>query len=129
MDKADWSLFKLTLPTEVPEEIKGDADKLALYLTKGILEASDIAIPVRTTRSSAKSMPKHILELIKQKKKARKIWSESSKRINFDETQDHLAALKLAGSKVKTAIKEFKNKSWLDFLDRVGPNLAKNQFL
>ena len=34
MDKANWSLFKLTLPNEVPEETKGDADKLALYLIK-----------------------------------------------------------------------------------------------
>ena len=89
MDKADWSLFKLTLPTEVQEEIKDDVDRLVLYLINGILEASNIAIPVRATRSSGKSLPKHILELIKERKKARKIWSKASKRIYFDETQDH----------------------------------------
>ena len=72
-EKANWDGFKSALPTAVDSKIGDNVDKLEEFIKHSLIKASDQFIPIFTKVIKSKQLPKHILELIKARKTARKI--------------------------------------------------------
>ena len=73
-EKANWDGFKKALPTAVDSNIGDNVNKLEEFIKHSILKASDQFIPIFTNKANkSKQLPKHILDLIKARRAARKI--------------------------------------------------------
>jgi hypothetical protein len=73
-EKANWDGFKNALPTAVDSNIGDNVDELEEFIKHSLLKASDQFIPIFTNKANkSKQLPKHILDLIKARKTARKI--------------------------------------------------------
>ena len=83
-NKANWDLFNSNLPKIVPQSITEDVEKLNHFIVQSLIEAASEAIPSyyrNKKHINSKSLPPHILQLIKARKLYRK---EMLKEINIE---------------------------------------------
>jgi hypothetical protein len=115
-EKANWDGFKSALPTAVDSKIGDNVDKLEEFIKHSLIKASDQFIPIFTKVIKSKQLPKHILELIKARKTARKI---------ADKDPDCKSAKKLYNKLTETIREEnraARDKEWSNFVDKLGSN-------
>jgi hypothetical protein len=116
-EKANWDGFKNALPTAVDSKIGNNVDKLEEFIKQSLIKASDQFIPIFTNKvNKSKQLPKHILELIKARKTARKI---------ADKDPDCKSAKKLYNKLTETIREEnraARDKEWSNFVDKLGSN-------
>jgi hypothetical protein len=116
-EKANWDGFKNALPTAVDSNIGDNVDELEEFIKHSLLKASDQFIPIFTNKANkSKQLPKHILDLIKARKTARKI---------ADKDPDCKSAKKLYNKLTETIREEnraARDKEWSNFVDKLGIN-------
>jgi len=111
--KADWPLFKQLLQNlDPPAEVKSDVELFSNYLTAKVLEAAEKSIPLKSNRSFCKTLPKHIVHLIRMKNKVFWKWRKSGSP--FD--KEKLASY---SKEVSEAIVKFRSNQWKKFLEYV----------
>jgi hypothetical protein len=117
----------LELPVNATEDEASDIEKLSLFITSGLRQAASKSIPILERKPRAQNLPKHILELIAERKRAKKRWRTSKRMLMFDDSTDYGSLFNSASQRVKKAIKEHRSKIWNDFLEKIGPNFVSSR--
>ena len=125
--KADWNSFKLKLPTNPTDDVSADVNKLALFISNGIKSAAEQSIPKLECRHASRPLPPTILKLLKERSKAKKNWSASKRLVIFEDKTDYKKIFNSASAEVKMAIKKHRNKTWTDFLEKIGKNFISSR--
>jgi len=117
LGKADWTKFQnylagrsLKYSDLFSENLT--ADELNSRLTKDILNAAEIAIPLVPSRTG-KELPLEIINLIKQKRVMAKNLKASS-NVNLRKSYNKLS------SEIRRKITDYKDKAWETFLEKHG---------
>ena len=115
-NRANWTLFNSYLPDSA--HVLEDVEKLNEFVLNSLIDAANIAIPLKYKNVKVehlKSLPKHILQLIKTRKHYRR------KKIKNNSVEKKKMYNYLT-DEIRVEIKTLKNKEWLDFLDKQGKN-------
>jgi hypothetical protein len=117
-NKANWELFKRYLPISSPIDVMEDVEKLNQFVVKSLIDAADKAIPViykNDKFKQVKSLPSHIIQLIRARKRCRRKNTENN-------SAENKKLLNYLTEEIRTEINALKNKEWLDFLEKQGKN-------
>ena len=117
LKKSDWNKFKeLLANNEVKNELytcKDQVEKIKYVLTEKICEAAKIAIPIKSKSIFKQALPKEIIDLIKERRKAKRIKTRSvNDRKNYNKLTSYL----------RFKLRDFRNKSWAEFIKKIGKN-------
>ena len=117
--KADWDLFRKILDENTNKLTESNLKSLNInelndLISNQILNAVEISVPKFLSRNIKNSLPKEIIDLIKYKRETRKSLNKS-KSGNLKTLYNKLT------SQVKVQIKEYREKAWINMLDKFGP--------
>jgi hypothetical protein len=90
-------------------------DSINEQITNWIVESSNGAIPIKRSIQFKSSLPPEIVSIIKDRRIERRAYKKTNSDISKTEYN------KLT-SKLRLKIKEFRNTSWLKFVDSMGKN-------
>ena len=125
-NRANWTLYNSYLPDSATLDVLEDVEKLNEFVVNSLIDAANIANPLKYKNVKVehlKSLPKHILQLIKTRKHYRR------KKIKNNSVENKKMYNYLT-DEIRVEIKTLKNKEWLDFLDKQGKNpLSTKPFL
>ena len=103
-NRANWTLYNSYLPDSATLDVLEDVEKLNEFVVNSLIDAANIAIPLKYKNVKVehlKSLPKHILQLIKtrkhyRRKKIKNNSVENKKMYNYltDEIRVEIKTLK-----------------------------------
>ena len=116
-NKADWEGFKQSLSAKNidPSQINPDLDFLVKFVADSIIDAANKFVPKIQTKPFKKSFPSDLVNLILERKTARK------KAVKSGLIEDKAAFNKLT-LKIRIRKIDLKSKEWDEFLLKQGPN-------
>jgi len=122
--KADWNKYGHILDEMIGELDLGecsDIDNIHEHFSNLIIKAADSSIP-KFAKTTQKSYPSHILELIKARRASRKNKKGKSLEVCrvLNTEYNRLTGL------IKKSIKEYTERRWSNFLDKLGPYPASS---
>jgi exonuclease III len=117
-NKANWTLFKNYIPNSAPLDTLDDVEKLNHFVVNSLIEAANKAIPIvykNDKFKNHKTLPVHILQLIKVRKRFRR-------KIIKNNSVENKKIVNYLTNEIRSEINTLKNNIWLDFLEKQGQN-------
>ena len=114
-NKANWTKYKISLPTIIPNDIEYNLNLFDEFVTSSMINAAKVSIPQYCHTKFNKSLPKYILELIESRKLIRK-------KIRKNKSIELKPQYNLLTKLIRDEIKAIKNNNWKSFIDSMGPN-------
>ena len=112
-NKANWDLFKRCL--EQKDLVDGDVSSMWTQMVENIIEAASVSIPKRSNIVYKNTLPKEIVQIIKERRIARKKKKKTGRPEDRAEYNRLTAVLKLALSKNRSS-------EWGEFIKKMGTN-------
>ena len=110
--KADWRAFAASLSLATPPPNTSNVEELNTFICTEILKAANHHIPPKTNTRFINSYPRHIVELIAERKKARRLAQrDSSLKPAYNSLTNQL----------RKQIIEHRDSQWNDFLKSLTP--------
>lgn len=105
-NKTNWTIFKTHLENSLSpiDENKGVSHNATKW-SEQVLEAANKAAPMRKHNRKTTSLPKEIIELIRLKNRARKLWQDLR-------TKDNRASYNKSAREVRQALQKQKIDDW-----------------
>jgi hypothetical protein len=113
--KANWSLFREMLMVRNDELNSDNVDELNLLISNNIINAANHSIPKVGEKIYKTALPKEIIKIIKDRRKARRKAKKYNNPLNRTQ-YNRLTAI------LKRKIIEHRNKNWALFVERMGKN-------
>ena len=114
-NKANWSLFRQSLPSNAPRDILDNVELLSSFIVDNLLKAAECAIPKKDINNSRKCLPKYILDMIKVRKVYRKKY-QKERLIEFRAKYNSITKV------IRNEIDAYKNIEWSQFVKKQGSN-------
>ncbi len=116
--KADWVLFRnfleeKAITTSETQLCSLNVNELSALILKQILESVEKSVP-KFSKMSHNCLPKEIVDLIKMKREVRK-------KIGNSHSENLKTYFNKLTNQVKLLIKEYREKTWKNMLDKLGP--------
>ena len=116
LNKADWKNFSENLPKSLPSDLKDNVERINKFIVDNIISSADKAIPIyRQNNHHHKHLPNYILELIKLRKKIKKL-------IRSDNDSIVRTRYNKLTSLIREEIDALKNNEWTEFIKKLGNN-------
>ena len=126
--KADWPKFKNELSNKklTPTD---NVETLWDEVTRNILEAAEMAIPTKTSKQYKTTLPPDLLHIVEIRKRIRRKLDRKQKTENRNAKKKGVEPIKICTkeynkltSLVRLGMSDHRDKCWVSFLERVGPN-------
>ncbi|CAF0706977.1 unnamed protein product, partial [Brachionus calyciflorus] len=111
--KAEWENFRKILLDFPDTRFNGNLDEMCQSITDKILFAANNSIPKYGCKFFKSQLPQYIIDLIKERRQVRRKFQ--SRRNILDKVEFN----RLTGV-LRLKLKEHRNKSWFDFLNKIG---------
>jgi exonuclease III len=117
-NKADWPKFQQLLSSScsnIPLDLVDDINSLNCSLVESMVVSAAAAIPNSRSSFGNNDLPAEIIDIIKLKRKAMRVWYNNRTELN-------LIKYKTLNNQVKLLIKNQKDNDWDKFIKTQGPN-------
>ncbi len=123
MARADWDYFRLLLSNIKIDQTNDDIDILNHLISTGIITSAEKSIPYKTSRIRGKTLPKWILDFVKQRRKARTLTlPTNAAKFTVEEQEVNKVNYNRLSNLVKDEVRKERNRDWKAFVDKLGPN-------